>query len=739
MKRINAVFVVLLVLLVFNINWNTFNEAYQDMLFLIGYNQILEEGYERIDITISTHALETDAYSVREDMVSFLNKQDYLGYISTRNEVVGEVRERALYISSDNLDFLNHLYFYEDLDIDFKSENETQYITNDLNDDAFHIKYLDQSFHDVKGEFPRSKYVYRPIYQILESRENLYDEQIGMVFVVPTSEVTRLKELLSSEFLVKYGICDVNNLDCQDEMIFNTSYLVNFYENEYNINFFNEPFRMPKPILYISSVSVLITCFVFMMQSKKEFATRKLMGNSDGILSKRIVLPFLIESFAAYFITLFVLMIWKTDIFDPMSVRFNRLFIMPSIFFSVALMGVLLVIYISIKLKAKVTQLKVSFGSAMPFVLSSVLKIGVCVIVGIPFIQAYNTTQYFSVIMDGIGTDEVYLNSRLLGTPEQPFYPYLSPLQVYSGEWNRKADEIHIELLQNYDFIYADTDMYKMDYSYSEDDRILPYVVVNEGYLNYYEYMYDGQVFSSDDMNNNFIIVPKVYQTLIESEGIYDNKMPKGEIVFVDTTHTIPGNEGYVGIPLSDAILYVMVDDYSMFNYSSGGMRKPLISEQDFQQYTEGMQYINENLATTTGLMGSDMLDMGNDILDNYRINTIYIFIIFMIVVLLFSYQKAMLFFEGQKKKLIVRTLHGHGFMSRYYVFFVEILLTGLLVYAGLSRYNQTEYGKFDNALSLNHRVMVVVLVMTLEAVVAYVLIKRFQKNNMVTYLKGSE
>ncbi|HLV50236.1 MAG TPA: hypothetical protein VKY25_04830, partial [Erysipelothrix sp.] len=78
------------------------------------------------------------------------------------------------------------------------------------------------------------------------------------------------------------------------------------------------------------------------------------------------------------------------------------------------------------------------------------------------------------------------------------------------------------------------------------------------------------------------------------------------------------------------------------------------------------------------------------------------------------------------------------GFIERYGLLFIEILLSLLLIYVGYRYFNQQQPWDYLK-LTLMNRMGVMGIILMIESTLTIYLIKRFQSHNVSTYLKGSE
>src|SRR5690554_91497 len=451
LKHINVIFVMILAFLVFESHWTQFNEYYLETNVILDYENIIDNNHEVYQVTLSTHFLGDERYDMIQDVVDLLEQQDLVSSIGFEEQSVGNVREVLYFVLVDISDAFSHLSFYQPIDpLDFKSENETGYISNDLAEkDAIHLRYLDKSYHDVYGSFPRHKFVYRPMHQIFDLEGFEYNRQVTVSFVLPPDDVDNFKSLFFESIIIKYGYCDVEPIECKDGMFWDSTEFIHSIHASSSYSIFDAPFVMPNPLIFISSITLFISSIVEMIRNRKESMIRRLHGNSDFVMLRYIVIPFLSRTIVAFYGTLILLIITRTGITDALSLKFIATLKEPALWFGVLLVMVVMILYFMITVKDRVTSLKVSFGSQTPFILVSGLKALVIVLVSAPFIQTLQLTTDLHSNLKEIHDDPIYLDTMLIETPNQSIAPLFSPHAAQLGVHDQRAKDALFVLLND--------------------------------------------------------------------------------------------------------------------------------------------------------------------------------------------------------------------------------------------------------------------------------------------------
>lgn len=737
MKRLNLLFVIVLALLLFQISWDSFNEAHALRSAMPFYSHVLKDEHRSFSLALSTHPFEKPKELV-EDIIEFLVDSKHPSSISVGNVDESGTRTNTYFISKGTVDSFEHLLVYEnDSQINFSDEKEKKFLSNDLNDDAsHHIKYLDQSYHQIHGEYPRFKHEYRPIHHLLLDGGVLnFDTQLLIEFSLPDKDVEDFKEEIIETLLQKHGMCrGLAYESCMEYEFFETTLNHQEIKGIFMPSVLKEPLTMPNPILFLSSITLVITSYVQLIKDKKENTIRKLHGNSDGVISKRIVLPMLIQSLVAFFSVLMGAYFLKVKSFDTLAIEFLKHLAMIGFVFALLMVSVIFIISMSIAYKNKVSSIKTQYTAIIPFVLSSLIKVFAVVLLAIPLIETHIVTKLYTSTLKLVSEDKLMLDSVLIQDPIQPMLPGQGELE----SWDREAEEIYKEIVRKYNLQYTDISHYGVN-TYSYGNSILPYAIVDKGLLEYYEFTlnHQKQFFSKEE--ENFVLVPAQYKDDMDAKFI--NVMNSDKIYFTDKTPAMFVNASASAFeePIVDPILFVMVDDYSMFNSHSFGIRKYVSNSTEKVELENALSEINETIATTSSYSAKEAYKVAQENLKVKRMEVVHLFLLFSLVTLLFSYLKIVMYFELKGRDISIKTLHGHSYIRRYAALFFEILIALLPMFYLFHRYNNFLESQLMPPLNFHYLVLAIGYAVSLEVIILLILIKRYQKNNIATMLKGSD
>src|SRR5699024_3837344 len=230
-------------------------------------------------------------------------------------------------------------------------------------------------------------------------------------------------------------------------------------------------------------VALLVTSFIQFNQNQKENIIRKLHGNSDLIVSKRIVLPFILISLIAYFLMITLMFFVKAGSINSLSLLFAKELGIYSLIFVMLLFSVILLVQLTIYLKGKVTALKQSFISFIPFFITSIIKTLAVFMITTPLILSFRDYTDRKSNLKLVNKDTEFLSSLAISQPAQPYDIHMD-MEKYV-EWEASANTSLINILKEYQIYYSD--VYHYYFNKDMNPLIIPYAIISHHYVNTFE------------------------------------------------------------------------------------------------------------------------------------------------------------------------------------------------------------------------------------------------------------
>jgi len=569
--------------------------------------------------------------------------------------------------------------------IDFTNPDEKNYMSSNINDP------------NAKGTF--------------SSFNNRYFMQENEVFQFMNAS-THLKNAYNQSFSFRI---DGEKAGLEIQKILNEKYDSKIMEFEMlgfqsaDIESINSVYRTSDIIFAFgySIIAIMLIMICIIIKDKKEILIRKMNGQSSlYIVYKLYFLP-LIFSWLLYSLTFVCL--WMIFIgFDFQffkNVFYDIVKFVVVGFFTVPL--ILFLSYIYIFFTTNIIELKNNQSLKLMTHTNIILKIMISVSMLMPFVTSLNMF---------IPNFQRYMHLEKMKEEYQDYY-YLSHFEGSDNELNQLfQDNIYINF-DDYNLASYFTNLMKTGIPYGEDPVMdIPIIHVNQKYASSYEFIEDnGQKVDISSYQKPIMLIPDKYKN--------DDIDFSGEQMIVKETFR------HINLNFRQSV-YAITDPVIIVHHDFNSM--------DFSHSTLYFQTQNRDMLEKAISSITDapfgLLKVQNGI--NYSqvksefvfIQTISYFIIYTFVYSLFMLQFILLYIQDNKKELTVSYMLGKSRLDRYgnlwlinlciYLFVILIVLL---------------FRKIPILLCIEF----VIIFLTFDCIVLWLLIRRFEKKNMVSYLKG--
>lgn len=389
LRRLNIIFVILISFLLFYVRFQEFNKEYSTFLNdpvtnYVNYHENTNEVVAFFDFA-SVEDKEKEVFKLLEEL-------DFPAAITQREEPIE--KEHLIY----------RTYVYGPLDkvmyiMDTTSEvdeSEDYFITNDKEDPrkTHLIRYLDSEYYNVS-----SNYLLKVEIMSIDQLDNLED-RVPVTFMVKDEDLDlffeKVEIALNHELTEdQYWIIDHNDRSGKS--------------SERGLHYY---FELPKPILYTSTISLLILLYIQMKSNHKEITIRSLHGNRNSTVFKRLMFRQIYINVILFLAVQILMYLFYVGNLSKLAQLFLATLYPDILLYIFILLGFIFVFYVYFNLIMKASTIKSRTQNIITIVLVVVLKILVVVILVIPLIEtgkAYsiNSTRYKGAKQDEVGQEKV--------------------------------------------------------------------------------------------------------------------------------------------------------------------------------------------------------------------------------------------------------------------------------------------------------------------------------------------
>src|SRR5690554_1134219 len=257
MKKLNAIFIILISFLLFTVKFEDFNRVYATNINVPFFNYVMNHKHSNeVNLYIDINSVEEDKDKL---ILDFVEKIDFPSGILQREDSISNNYILVQWFIHGNVNKLfSGLYGLDTItNID---DNEDYFITNDKEDErnTHLIRYLDNKYYNFSSSY-FSKLEISP----MEKLSNV-DDSLLIVFLVEDNELDLFHNRVDLALNDKLRISDtqITNHDFYSQG--NFSHGLSYY------------FKLPKPILYISTVTLIVLLYLETKANHKEITIRSL-------------------------------------------------------------------------------------------------------------------------------------------------------------------------------------------------------------------------------------------------------------------------------------------------------------------------------------------------------------------------------------------------------------------------------------------------------------------------------
>lgn len=614
---------------------------------------------------------------------------------STQDDDLVNVHDYYIYTQDTDTTFKN-IYVKGEDKIDFSRHTNEYYSTDKAMNSSNHIDFLNSTY--------TSRYH-------------------GVINIRQLSSITSNTSLSSNLYIM----ISSKNKDITMNNIKNSS-MFDYFPSDWENSALDAPDlaivdnQLAVKMLVISSITMLLLTLCNYLKNTKDISIRKMFGMSNCYIVYKLFKNQFLMQLGVYLGTMILCHIIIIGHMRPVTYPFLQSQLKFFLFF-VGLRGCLyLIMYFMIKITNHVKALKKDGVVKQIVYLDILLKIIVVLIIINPLIQfvgqgmkQMQTAAYLINNEDKL-KNQLYIDG-FYDTKTMDMSKSVSLMKTYFDEHGGVYQDF------NQNEIYTDHPE-----EIAEKTKKKPYLIVNKAFMEDYEvFTDDGKRISFSDVDKDIILIPKKYEDedlsqyqnvgnalrmIVKNGSIYANRDPmtaldynlfkKDAIVLVKNHIDSSSKYAYPNLLLPignrdiESIKQEMLEYGIVDGYMLGSIRTP---------YHNTMQFITDQVRYMCSLL-----------------------IIYCIVVMTFLYQTVYMYFITNKERFALRYLLGYHFFERH----GEMMMINIAAYSIVLL-----YGWSFLKIELRSLLIFIVLAVIFEVFSALILIRKFEKNKIVSILKG--
>lgn len=745
MRMINRFLSIIMAYLVFLSVFTFFNRGYNDVQWNPGYS-VWEDNrdsfvYYYFDVDTSIFPQE-DRVSYANVLYNFFKENDYDGYVAvydSESENQTEKSHADLYIYMDIEDALSHIEYDKDInDLDFKSDQEKRYLSNDRSDNAYsHVVKLDNRYGE-KGFYDGiiSKIRHYAMSQIV-TRTSSKDAKWYRVYIVgDINDELEIKENMSSVLISPFLGENTGNLltDYQISMFSGLDRAEDYIRGGH----IKSLTKFPTTLILVGATSQFVALLYYSFASSKEIGVRRLYGNSSRRILLKVFAPIFLETVGIFVLTSMILSLSKTGIPGKAGWWFIDILFKEFVSLYVLFAIMSFVIFIVLFQTSSITKsLKHAINPYFTYILAQIMKLLTIIITITPLLVSMTQLADSTDTINSLEKNSIYREGYVVESinfiirPNHDFREdYLNLVQLVE---KHDLNFVTTAVLMSHDPVDG----------FDPNSPYYPYLTTNETFINKFEiYEKDGSRFKTSKYKKGAILIPveKEEQFEVSYSVEYIKTLLDVEVVYVENTISInhpllPNNKA------TNPIIFVQkefnLNNTPDINYAS--IFTTSYSEEDNIKFTEFEKEVTNTLGAIKVSDKHDVYQFTkyyHQYILQQLIPNIFVSVMMLIIS---TFLTSILFHAIYKKELSIRYLSGNSRLKRYIDLYI-IELTILLI--------TSIYLIFDNYIfhfflifksPLSYILVAIVLIIVVGLIVNTIIIKRTESDMVQNTLKGGD
>lgn len=683
MKKIYIL--ILIVLSMFLVNRSYYEKNETEAIKIYNLNHTLKEEMKVSENYLMIEIDNNDYQDIMNDILSYADAhQTKISTIISYEDEVGINTYVNYYLTN-----INQLSNYINIET---HNNSNKYYTTDLSDNQSkgYIKIINNQF------FKNTQDIIR-IYQLSDINELDYTtNQFGIsIFTNQESEVKDFKEFLTKHYPIKQIFdTQADELNYSDD-----GSIINNYSTTY------------LGLCIILLISILICIIV---KDHKKYLISRMLGHS--------VLKLVIKNFLLFFVISIIVFVLSNVIgcyikvgeINTLTRDYFYTYQIVNIYYIIMILFVNIAIYLVIKYTTNIKYLKSNQAYGHLVIVQWISKAVVIVLLVMPVISTFSDSLPYVKNYNSIQNQKDNIEN---------YY------QI-GGSF------IHNETIFNH---YIDKEIFCDMEKYYMRSKEGPFYDSEDEYATYYQYEYleanqyylqdcqfyntDGDKINLSDYNENILLIPQQLKEKLDME-IYNPQNYK--VIYVkDTGQFFNPKVRYVYVMTNPVICVVK-------NYSVDVDIQGLLFDKRHKSYNEYIAELEalegQNLETASLTSCMNSYEFYIDRCQEYIPEFLLIMSIFLLIIICNAYITTRMYLEEFGKVIAIQYMLGRDKKKRYGMLFIFILSSTIIA----STVSWLMY-----TVQLLELINFIFLIICIEVIIIVVMIYRFEKKGIISYLKG--
>ncbi len=683
MKKIYIL--ILIVLSMFLVNRSYYEKNETEAIKIYNLNHTLKEEMKVSENYLMIEIDNNDYQDIMNDILSYADAhQTKISTIISYEDEVGINTYVNYYLTN-----INQLSNYINIET---HNNSNKYYTTDLSDNQSkgYIKIINNQF------FKNTQDIIR-IYQLSDINELDYTtNQFGIsIFTNQESEVKDFKEFLTKHYPIKQIFdTQADELNYSDD-----GSIINNYSTTY------------LGLCIILLISILICIIV---KDHKKYLISRMLGHS--------VLKLVIKNFLLFFVISIIVFVLSNVIgcyikvgeINTLTRDYFYTYQIVNIYYIIMILFVNIAIYLVIKYTTNIKYLKSNQAYGHLVIVQWISKAVVIVLLVMPVISTFSDSLPYIKNYNSIQNQKDNIEN---------YY------QI-GGSF------IHNETIFNH---YIDKEIFCDMEKYYMRSKEGPFYDSEDEYATYYQYEYleanqyylqdcqfyntDGDKINLSDYNENILLIPQQLKEKLDME-IYNPQNYK--VIYVkDTGQFFNPKVRYVYVMTNPVICVVK-------NYSVDVDIQGLLFDKRHKSYNEYIAELEalegQNLETASLTSCMNSYEFYIDRCQEYIPEFLLIMSIFLLIIICNAYITTRMYLEEFGKEIAIQYMLGRDKKKRYGMLFIFILSSTIIA----STVSWLMY-----TVQLLELINFIFLIICIEVLIIVVMIYRFEKKGIISYLKG--
>lgn len=699
----------------------TFNEQYNETLTLLNINQFSSGENTNVYLNINPRESGNTIDDYLEVTTEVFEELEIPGFIFGRETSDEGIHGKVEVFMTNNHELLSHVFINSKTSIQEIIDAPNWHITNNPKSSSdVRIDFLNHNYYKFDTGY-KNEISIKPLSQLIDQ----YPRDAGQIvvtFVVENNKVEELTERITQiykPFETKTPIkalIGINN-DTSMEM---------FHRNP---PLLTTIFTMPYSILWLSVLCVLFISIYVSIRKTKEITISYLHGYSRNKIITKFFLPYVVGSSFLFIITMLITSLVLTDSYGALYIEYIKV-LLPFVALYISLMIVsvgLTYLWVSYRFSAEILKENKQYG--IIFVLVSMLRIGVIMVLAIPLLHEWsdikNREPYLS-----------FYNKNLHLT---------HGLTVVFSSVNATIDNDEEKILSafksavfNQELSYADFYEYLMkstsntnnpfDNVYTTSNQITlpkaPYLIVNNRYMQDYANM---NIETSDEI---VVLMPEEYKDtrehdILRAQDIDKIQFYSENLIFAphfETGSEFP-NSGVLENPI------ILVDPDPLIGQYQGNVID-FSEEQILLNLTKKLE--EQHPASFSYQTIQSSLDRNIKMQNQSITRFTQLAIIYIILIAVFLITSTSVYFSSFGKEIAIHYMSGYGYLKRYSRLLLTLNLVSFIAF-GLVYYLLKQTMQID----VIPFITIIVLTLLFEYVITSIAVYTFERKNMPMIIKG--